>query len=503
MRAAWFGAICRTVAAAALAAALQAPLPALAQNIGTTDCFSAVSLAARAAAHITNPNPSVPGPPLSQTTSATCHTTSTVSYPSGAAAAFPATAAALEALVANGLAEWSQAISVTTDLTIGPGTYLIGLDQAITYFHPLGTNSLNTHTHLENFVHLALGDGSTAGSALAGDLHTAPQNVLTDDGFSFIDRLLQQGSAASSVMFSTQPMAYAGGLANAALDSAENLAAVNVHALDLGAWVAATPRFSSYAGTTGHFGFTSGGVALSGGVDRDEGPWHYGFALSVDGTGIRQDSTGDSARIGTLRGGIYGGYDTGDWSLTGAVAAGLHGIDSTRLSTLPVPATARYGARTLSAGLEAAGRYELDEFLLKPMAGVVFTSVATDPFAETGTLAMTGSASSTEALKVYIGGEASTAVVGDNGWLWTPSLNGRLILDLLDDPRGYTGTFLSDPGQTPFLVTGLQPSRLAALVGGQLTAEIDPGFEAFAAYDVTIRGGALTHYAAAGARGRF
>lgn len=48
--------------------------------------------------------------------------------------------------------ERSQEVNVSTQLTIGPGTILVGEDQQDTVFIANGTTNLNTNTHTETFV---------------------------------------------------------------------------------------------------------------------------------------------------------------------------------------------------------------------------------------------------------------------------------------------------------------------------------------------------------------
>ncbi len=47
----------------------------------------------------------------------------------------------------------AQQVSISTNLSIGPGTILIGEDQSQTFFVAQGTTNLNTNTHTETFVH--------------------------------------------------------------------------------------------------------------------------------------------------------------------------------------------------------------------------------------------------------------------------------------------------------------------------------------------------------------
>jgi outer membrane autotransporter protein len=368
-----------------------------------------------------------------------------------------------------------------------------------------GTLNVNVNTHSDTSYAITLAPDSAGQTWLSGDLHTAFHNILIDDGGAFLDQLLGRGGVTPSMMFSPEPMAFfGGGMSSPALDQTAVFAGSRAHVeADIGAWFAVLPRASRYDGTAGNFGFSSAGVAIAGGIDQDSGSWRYGVGFSLDATGVVQDTTADSGRIATARLGAYGSYDLGDWDVAGAIALGLHRIDTTRLSMLPVPSTASYSAASLSAGLEARGHYDVDPFLLEPTAGIVYTATASEAFTETGPLGIAGAADTTPALKVYAGGEASMELVGGNGRTWTPSLRGRLLYDLLDDPRAFTASFVADPAATPFIVSGISPSRLAAMVGAAIEAETGSGLTLEASYDLTLRGGALAHQASAGARGTF
>ncbi len=75
----------------------------------------------------------------------------------------------------------------------------------------------------------------------------------------------------------------------------------------------------------------------------------------------------------------------------------------------------------------------------------------------------------------------------------TPEIRARILYDFLNDAGGYTASFLADPTATTFPVTGLQPDRTAALLGGGLTIGFAPQWRAFANYDAEIRGSDVAH----------
>jgi hypothetical protein len=49
-------------------------------------------------------------------------------------------------------------------------------------------------------------------------------------------------------------------------------------------------------------------------------------------------------------------------------------------------------------------------------------------------------------------------------------------------------------------VTGYQPGRTAALIGGALNVQMAPGWRAFASYDAELRRGAISHLGTAGVK---
>jgi hypothetical protein len=84
-----------------------------------------------------------------------------------------------------------------------------------------------------------------------------------------------------------------------------------------------------------------------------------------------------------------------------------------------------------------------------------------------------------------------------------PEARGRLIYDFLDDPRGYTARFVTDPAATPIPVTGLRPDPFAVMLGGALGVRVTQAWRAFASYDAELRGDDLGHLVSAGVKGNW
>lgn len=366
-----------------------------------------------------------------------------------------------------------------------------------------GTVNVNTDEHFVDDYSIVI--DSAALSWLEGSLHASIPNALIDDGLSFIDGLLKHGAASSGLMFSAEPLAFqAGSLWTPALDSLLALFGASASApADIDAWFAAIPRSSTYADASGVHGFATGGIMLAGGLDLVDGPWRYGVAFSLEGTQVVENTTADSGGIGTVRAGAYAAYDIEDWTLSGAVAAGLHRIDTTRFALLPDPSTASYGAATFTAGFAATGHYDLGAASFEPTAGILFTTVATDAFTETGPFGIAGQGAVTSSLVAYAGGRLSTEIADADGRVWTPDVHGRVSYDLIGDARSLTATFTGATVPTPFVVTGITPSPVALALGTALQVEFGEGYLAAVGYDAMIRSGALAHSAALSARGSF
>ena len=220
-------------------------------------------------------------------------------------------------------------------------------------------------------------------------------------------------------------------------------------------------------------------------------------------TNVGQAETGDQAGADAAHVGVYASWRPGPWHLSAALAGGFYSIQTSRLSMIATPSTAAYGATTFSAAIDAAHRFEfaaLPGVVLEPMTGLVFTHLVTNAFNESGSVFfdLAANAASVDALKTYAGARAAVTWRLSNGVEIVPEIRGRVVVDLLNDPRAFTARFLTDPTATPFSVTGLQPQRVAGLLGASLTLRITPLITARASYDAEVRGADLAHYVKGG-----
>jgi outer membrane autotransporter protein len=269
----------------------------------------------------------------------------------------------------------------------------------------------------------------------------------------------------------------------------------------LSAWVRGSLGYSKYDSTATNFGFDAKSRSGELGIELVRENWLVGVAGGFGRADVNQFVTGDSGRIDSLRAGLYGAYSPGAWRFSGAIAGGFHAIDATRLFLLPGPARSGYDARSFSAGIEAARRYAAFGGTIEPLAGLVYTVLHVDGFTEAGNgfLDLACRSATIDALKGYAGARASRTVMFGSTAV-TPEVRARVLYDVLNDARGYTARFTADPTATAFPVSGYQPGRAAALIGGGVTVQMTPTWRAFAAYDAEIRRNAISHLGTAGVK---
>jgi outer membrane autotransporter protein len=423
--------------------------------------------------------------------------------------------------------------TVSSVVTIGPGTVLFGPDLTLLMFIPPGSENFNTNTHTESFFEILTGlqvMTSRGINWLIGDLYAAFQTTIFDGNFSFIDSLFDHahnaggGTSASSMM----PMQYAAvrfdedgallgvegdlpadALGFAGRDRAGFPALLkappppNVGVWSI--WAKGEYGAANFANTATNFGFGyhSGGGEF--GVDYRKDSWLFGAAIAYDKTGVDQNTTGDTGHIGSVRFGAYTSYQPGPWSFTGALAGGFHSISADRLAAIMLPASSRYGAQSLSAGFEAGRKYALWSGVIQPLAGLVYTDLHTNAFVENGgsLLGLAGNSTNIDSLRSYVGARAWNSFEVGNGWLLSPELRARLFYEALNNQGTFTGQFIADPTATTFPVTGISTSRLGEMLGASLGLRLNPQWNTFVNYDAEIRRKDFANLVSGGVRAKW
>ncbi len=372
-----------------------------------------------------------------------------------------------------------------------------------------GTTNFNTNTDSDITTQVTLGGGNAG--LISGDLYTAFQTAILDGDFRFIDTLLARGREVGPAgLFSPMPMGFApfSGIETPEIDDALAYAPLAVKAprmAPLGggwsAWIKGDGGHVNVGGDASNFGFGYRTASGEGGMEYTAGPWLFGGAFGIGSANVNQDVTGDSGSIGTVQFGGYGAYRPGPYVLAGALTYAHHTIDSTRLSMLPMPATASYGADSFGAGLEISTKSPLSGGTIEPMAGLAYNVLWTNGFTETGDpfLDLTGNSATVATLKGYIGARAFTTYALDRTQV-TPELRARLLYDFLNDPRAFNASFVADPTQTLFPVAGINPNRTSEMLGGSVNVRVAPQWLAFMSYDAEIRGSDVGHFVSGGVK---
>jgi hypothetical protein len=389
-----------------------------------------------------------------------------------------------------------------------PNCNLTGYQQFVV---AAGTENFNANVNYTLLTTVTLAGGNTG--LISGDLYTAFQTAILDGDFRFIDTLLARGrEAGPASLLSPMPMGFApfSQIETPEIDDAlayakAPLATKAPQVAPLGggwsAWIKGDGGHVNVGGDASNFGFGYRTASGEGGMEYATGPWLLGGAFGIGSANVNQDVTGDSGSIGTVQLGGYGAYRPGPYVVAGALTYAHHTIDATRLSVLPMPATASYGADSFGAGLELSTRRPLQGGTIEPMAGFAYNVLWTNGFTETGDpfLDLTGTSATVATLKGYVGARAFATYAFDRTQV-TPELRARVLYDFLNDPRAFNAGFTADPTMTFFPVTGINPNRTSEMLGASVNVRLAPLWLAFVSYDAEIRGSDVGHFLSGGVK---
>ena len=395
---------------------------------------------------------------------------------------------------------------------VGVGPAELGLDVTV----PMSQTALVTNTHTQTVVEEVYQSqqvlSASAAAFLLGDIYAAVPTTILDGDFDFLAGLLshaQGGVQAIGQNPHPEPFAFTPATFTPPALDATTFAAASPGTLVAPrrrAWLEGSFERSALTPTADHLGLSFSTAQTAVGIDYADGPWRAGGSLGFGRTGFSQPATGDSGSVTGLRAGAYAGFDAGDWSITGGLAAGYHWTQATRLSGLPAPATSAFGATSLSAALEASRRFSLLGAVLEPLAGAVFSLANTGGFIESGTgqLDLEVQPATTRALNLYVGGRLSGQVALGDDIVLRPEADVRLLYDAIADPRVVTSSFATDPAGPQTALVGLRPGRIAVRLGASLGIEIARTWRLALAYGLELRGGSEPAHSVSGsAGGRF
>ena len=377
-----------------------------------------------------------------------------------------------------------------------------------------GTTDFNTNTNYNVATQVTLSGGYTG--VISGDLYTDFQITILDDDFRFLDGLLGRGTLAgpAPILFSSRPLGFAPAdnhietpQIDRALGYADAPMATKAAPMTapLGggwsAWIKGDGGNARVAGDANNFGFGYRTASGEGGIEYASGPWFVGGAAGFGHASVAQDVSNDTGAIATAQVGAYGAYRPGPYVLSVAMTYAHSSIDATRLSVLPMPSTASYGANSFGSGVQLSTTRALFGGTVEPMTGLIYNALWTNSFTEAGDpgLDIAGNAAYVATLKGFVGARAfATYLV--SGMPVTPELRARLLYDFLNNPSGFTAAFTADPTLTQFPVIGIVPDRLSERLGAGVNVGIAPTTLAFVTYDAEIRGKDVAQLVSGGVR---
>lgn len=432
------------------------------------------------------------------------------------------TGASLRQLLAPYLSGSAQKVDETRQAVATMGqagaprsdTVWVGPDSAKDVFMAFGNAATVTNTHTDEVIEEVFQTRQVldpaAAAFLLGDIYAAVPASILDSDFTFITSLLghASASAASFESFAPEPLGFAGPqLRSPAIDAtafAASGAPGTFFAPGWTTWIDGSYGTSGFAATADRFALSFSTADTTIGADYADGPWRAGGSVGFARTSLAQPETGDSGAVTSLRAGAYAGFDGGDWSLTGGLAAGYHWAQMERLSGLPTPATSAFSATSLSAAVEASRRFTLLGASFEPLAGATLSLVNTGGFTESGTnlLDLAGQPATTKTVKLHVGGRASSRLAFGDDIVVVPEAHVRVAYDVLADAPTVTTAFVSDPTGTQTTISGLQPGRLAAQLGAGVGVDIGRRWRIALAYQTEFRGGRdLAHKLSGSIRG--
>ncbi len=437
--------------------------------------------------------------------------------------------------------------NVTTATTFGPTTIVVGnrtscgaaiaglpsttapacgpVPAGTTFIVAAGTLNVNTNTQTIYLVDTATTTNETlliaeiyelTGTVQAvGVVYGALPTVQQDATTRFIGGLLQRGGGLDlgAGALSASPLAPPGRqVAALAGPMLERLGLADQQQAQAGddkrsglvPWLRAYGVFGDVDANNGAPGFRwdRGGVMAGAEYRWDDG-LTVGFGLGYATTGLKVPSASERADINSLQVGLYAGYVSGPWRLSGAASFTYDWIDTRRSIAGIGTSTAHFGGQEYGLAAEVGYRFEVGGFAIEPVAGLSFISVRTARFNEAGTglFDLAGRPATTNALYGSLGAQVRRQFSIDD-MKFGIEARARWQHDFLYDGRSVTAAFAAAPG-TSLAVQGAKPGRDAALLGLTVGTLLAPGVRLYAGYDVELRAHLVAHMVSGGVKIRW
>lgn len=351
-----------------------------------------------------------------------------------------------------------------TPIVLGPSNTNINVHTDTTYTIDQTTQTTSTTTIFEQWTLFGIVQAF-------GMVHTAVQSGALDAEGRFLRRMGDEAAA---------PFAPAPGPAGTPPPG------VRVWGEAYGVW----SRSRAFAGIPGDdrtlYGFAAG-LAL-----QPAPGFTLGFAIDHGNTDVKLDSGLERAGLRLTQFGLYAGTTAGPWF---ASLAGTFGIgDANTQNTLFGQTTASYNLTSWGLLGETGYRMQWGDWRVTPSLGFDYATLRSAGFTETGPLALTAPAHTTDRTRLWAGLNVGQRL---GGFDW--SVYGRLVGVVAGEERLLPVTYFN----LPMTVTGLREARLGGDLGTRLTYNFAPGADFFARYDARLSDGFTSHAGTAGLKVKF
>lgn len=270
------------------------------------------------------------------------------------------------------------------------------------------------------------------------------------------------------------------------------------------AWLRGYGLFGRLGGDGNAGGGSYRGGGVIGGVDRQFTPnvlagVSFGYSkLDADFRNVA-----GSGGVGAYEGALYGSYADGPLRLNGILGYARLALDSERsiaFGSLARRARADYDGDRLNGALEAGYAVDLGGATVEPLAGLRYTWLRQDGFAEVGagSIGLQAEAQSAQSLLGSLGLRLTKRFDLASGRLGLEA-RGRWQHEFLDDALMLDAAFVGAPAAS-FVVAGARVARDSAVLGAGVSFQLDRRLTMFADYDVRLNSDVTAHAATAGLR---
>ena len=270
----------------------------------------------------------------------------------------------------------------------------------------------------------------------------------------------------------------------------------------MGGWFRGLGTFADLDSSASAPGFNSRAGGFMAGFD---GPVAENLRVGIAGgyghTGLSA-SDGESGSLDTPRIALYGSTSFAGVSIDALAGYGYDMVHAQRpiLATGAV-ANSHHNGQEANAALQASKPLAFGDITVQPAAGVTYTHLFENSFAETGAGAfdLTNPARDTDSLRPFVSASASEAFVTGSGLRIVPEADISYSYETMSNPPS-----LVQVGGGSFTVAGAIPSRNQLQIGGGVTMAMTDQLALHAAYHIVLpTGNLIEHIVEAGAGYRF